>query len=161
MRMKLELCLFIIFLLWPRYIANSADKPSPENRKSCCGVNKDTVGEEIDDQNGKKIGVCGEESCAKGSGILDVPSDSKYSQEKNKLLDNKFLLIKGGGFSIGTDKPVFPQDGEGPARKVYLDDFYINEFEVSNEEFTMFVQETQYITEVAILCNAETFLLLT
>ena len=158
MRMQLKLSLFIIFLSWPRYIANSGDNPSPNMRKSCCGVNKDTVS--VEGQGDIKKGGSKEESCTKGSGVLEVPSDSKYSPEKNQLLDNKFLLVKGGRFFIGTDKPVFPQDGEGPVRKVYLDDFYMNEFEVSNEEFTIFVQETQYITEVTILCNSDTFFLL-
>ena len=61
---------------------------------------------------------------------------------------NKFVLVKGGNFVIGTDKPFIPQDGEGPAREIFLADFYINEFEVSNKEFLKFVTEENYSTEV-------------
>jgi hypothetical protein len=51
-------------------------------------------------------------------------------------------------FTMGTNKPVFKSDGESPARIVYLDPFCMDQTEVSNLQFSQFVQETKYITEV-------------
>ncbi|KZC12942.1 Sulfatase-modifying factor 1 [Dufourea novaeangliae] len=55
--------------------------------------------------------------------------------------------VDAGTFVIGTDEPIFFADGEGPKRQVYLDSFYIDEQEVSNGEFTAFVDATGYRTE--------------
>ena len=60
---------------------------------------------------------------------------------------NKLVRIKGGVYTMGTDKPIVPQDGEGPARKVEISDFYMDMYEVSNAEFANFVKETGYVTE--------------
>lgn len=49
---------------------------------------------------------------------------------------------------MGTDEPGIPQDGEGPQRKVWLDPFYIEEHEVTNQQFQHFTNQTGYITEV-------------
>ncbi len=61
--------------------------------------------------------------------------------------NNEMVLIKGGQYEIGTDEPVFVADGEAPARQVYLDDYYIDVHEVSNQEFANFVESTSYVTE--------------
>ncbi|XP_043932341.1 formylglycine-generating enzyme [Protopterus annectens] len=60
---------------------------------------------------------------------------------------NQMVLIPGGVFIMGTDEPAIPQDGEGPARRVHVDQFYMDVFEVSNAEFEIFVNATGYITE--------------
>ena len=57
-------------------------------------------------------------------------------------------FIPGGTFTMGSDKPIIVQDGEGPAREVTLRDFYLDVHEVSNAEFARFVHETDYSTEV-------------
>ena len=57
-------------------------------------------------------------------------------------------FIPGGTFAMGSDKPVVPQDGEGPARQISIDDFYMDVHEVSNAEFLRFVLDTNYETEV-------------
>lgn len=49
---------------------------------------------------------------------------------------------------MGTQEPEIQQDGEGPARRVHVDSFYMDQFEVSNEDFQRFVNSTGYITEV-------------
>lgn len=49
---------------------------------------------------------------------------------------------------MGTREPEIQQDGEGPARRVHVDSFYMDQFEVSNEDFQRFVNSTGYITEV-------------
>ena len=57
------------------------------------------------------------------------------------------VLIESGEFSMGTDSPVFPLDGEGPRRRVSVASFYIDRHETSNIEFVQFVRETGYVTE--------------
>lgn len=49
---------------------------------------------------------------------------------------------------MGTHEPEIQQDGEGPARRVRIDSFYMDQYEVSNEEFERFVSATGYVTEV-------------
>lgn len=60
---------------------------------------------------------------------------------------NQMVFIKGGKFTMGTDKPFLPMDGEGPAREVKVDSFYMDIYEVSNAEFELFVNNTGYVTE--------------
>jgi len=143
----MELTLFIFLLFLPLYLASTAENPSPNMEKSCCGVDNDIVRVKKEGQKDTKTDCKEQESAEKKCGNIKSPVESKYSREKSTPLENRFILIKGGGFFVGTDEPFIPQDGEAPARKVYIDDFYINEFEVSNEEFLMFFQETQYVTE--------------
>lgn len=54
----------------------------------------------------------------------------------------------GGEFLMGTnDSDQFAGDGEGPVRKVSLDDFYIDPETVTNGRFKAFVDGTGYSTE--------------
>ncbi|KAJ7419963.1 Sulfatase-modifying factor 1 [Pitangus sulphuratus] len=48
---------------------------------------------------------------------------------------------------MGTQEPAIQQDGEGPARRVHLKGFYMDQYEVSNEHFERFVNATGYVTE--------------
>lgn len=64
---------------------------------------------------------------------------------------NQMVYLKGGIFTMGTDKPFIIRDGESPARRVQLRPFYIDVYEVSNAEFEVFVNETNYGTEVIFL----------
>ncbi|XP_074908734.1 formylglycine-generating enzyme isoform X2 [Buteo buteo] len=57
------------------------------------------------------------------------------------------VAIPGGVFTMGTDEPEIHQDGEGPARRVHVNSFYMDQYEVSNEEFERFVNSTGYVTE--------------
>lgn len=47
---------------------------------------------------------------------------------------------------MGTDTPMYPQDGESPRRAVYVSPFAIAESTVSNAEFARFTAETGYVT---------------
>lgn len=49
---------------------------------------------------------------------------------------------------MGTQEPEIQQDGEGPARRVHINSFYMDQYEVSNQDFERFVSSTGYITEV-------------
>jgi formylglycine-generating enzyme required for sulfatase activity len=58
------------------------------------------------------------------------------------------VKLNSGEFTMGTDSDVgFPEDGEGPAREVTIDAFYIDKFAVTNAQFAEFVQETGYTTD--------------
>jgi sulfatase modifying factor 1 len=57
------------------------------------------------------------------------------------------VLVKGGIYEIGTDEPVFIADGESPARSVYLDDYFIDKHEVSNQDFAEFVKISNFVTD--------------
>lgn len=89
---------------------------------------------------------------------VDKP-EVKYSKSSN-IGDvtfprtNNMVKITGRTFTMGTDDQVFPADGEGPARKVTLDDFYIDVHEVSNNEFGLFVADTNYETEAETFGNS-------
>lgn len=78
--------------------------------------------------------------CAMNNSKFDAIN---MKEEKTK----RMFKINGGTYSIGTNNPVFVADGEGPKREVILDSFYIDKFEVSNEEFAAFVKTTGYVTE--------------
>lgn len=62
---------------------------------------------------------------------------------------SQMSFIKGGTFFKGTDKPIIIADGEGPEREVQINDFYMDIYEVSNEDFKAFVESTGHITEAA------------
>ncbi|MBS1518200.1 MAG: formylglycine-generating enzyme family protein [Bacteroidetes bacterium] len=53
------------------------------------------------------------------------------------------VKIPGGTFLMGSDK-FYPE--EMPIRKVTVDGFYMDKYEVTNEQFGRFVEETGYIT---------------
>ncbi len=57
-------------------------------------------------------------------------------------------LVGGGVFSMGTNrKRKYPQDGEGPERQVYVDDFLMDETTVTNEQFKEFVKVSTLICD--------------
>jgi iron(II)-dependent oxidoreductase len=51
----------------------------------------------------------------------------------------EMLLVPGGKFIMGSDDR---ERDEYPAHKVYLDDYYIDKYEVSNSEFMTYVRKT-------------------
>ena len=53
----------------------------------------------------------------------------------------------GGAFLIGSDDKRFPDDGEGPVRKVTIPPFAIACHAVSNLQFAEFVRQTGYTTD--------------
>ncbi|KAF6203162.1 hypothetical protein GE061_003579 [Apolygus lucorum] len=60
----------------------------------------------------------------------------------------KMVLIPKGKFIMGDNNPeLYWDDGEQPEREVYINAFYMDETEVTNEQFAMFVEETNYVTD--------------
>jgi formylglycine-generating enzyme len=62
--------------------------------------------------------------------------------------DPAMVLLEGGEFLMGTeDRLAYPEDGEGPVRRVRLDPFWIDACSVTNGAFERFVSDTGYETE--------------
>jgi formylglycine-generating enzyme required for sulfatase activity len=55
------------------------------------------------------------------------------------LSSTNFVTIPAGEFVMGTDDPFYPTDGEGPSRSIWVDEFKISKFSVSNSEFVEFI----------------------
>lgn len=69
-------------------------------------------------------------------------------QEPETLLDtNNMVFIEGNTFQMGTNEPVFKTDFEDPVRNVTVKPFYLDKYEVSNQNFQSFVEKTGYKTE--------------
>lgn len=83
----------------------------------------------------------------------EINPSQKYKRELNENPANNFdkshmALITKGIFEMGTNKQVFPSDFEGPARNVTVEkSFYLDIYEVSNQQFYDFVRQTNYKTE--------------
>jgi formylglycine-generating enzyme len=68
--------------------------------------------------------------------------------------------VRGGEFEMGTDlMEGFADDGEGPARRVFVDDFALGATTVTNREFGEFVRATGYITTAEQLGTSFVFYL--
>ncbi len=78
---------------------------------------------------------------------------SKYSAAANAQSayprTHQMVRVEGGTFTMGTDKPGIYMDGEHPARRISINSFWMDVFEVSNAEFELFVNSTGYVTEVS------------
>ena len=85
-----------------------------------------------------------------GSTSLKPAKTNEYGELEHNSLINMILIPK-GDFLMGNESELgFPQDGEGPVRKVELEAFYIDESSVTNAEFFRFVHTTGYKTEAEI-----------
>ncbi|MBL0311077.1 MAG: formylglycine-generating enzyme family protein [Bacteroidetes bacterium] len=66
----------------------------------------------------------------------------KTSKAKRLPIDtSKFVLVQAGKFSMGTDKPVEPQ--EGPVHEVQVNSFWIGKTEVTTEDYDKFLLDNQ------------------
>ena len=88
-----------------------------------------------------------DESEQPGSEDENLREMSSEEKPPARVVANRPMLIPGGVFTMGTDDPILPQDGEGPARRVEITTFYMDKYEVSISEFADFVAETGYVTE--------------
>ncbi|MEO8474942.1 MAG: formylglycine-generating enzyme family protein [Chryseolinea sp.] len=77
----------------------------------------------------------------KDNGITAVPLEPKAAADKNYGM----VWIHGGEFAMGTDDPE-SYLYERPAHRVRVDDFWMDETEVTNVQFKAFVDATGYIT---------------
>eukprot|EP00959_Pyramimonas_sp_CCMP1952_P151617 3172312-Pyramimonas_sp.AAC.1 len=74
-------------------------------------------------------------------------SGSKERVRNDDAQSPPMVRIQGGTFTFGTDFYPYPADKEGPARKVHVRTFDIDQTEVTNEAFARFVQATGFKTE--------------
>ena len=69
------------------------------------------------------------------SGIIEVKADRALNEqvvlEKGAEIGGQYVHVKGGTFKMGNERYY---DG-GPARKVYLNDYYIGKYEVTQAEW--------------------------
>ncbi|XP_054288992.1 formylglycine-generating enzyme [Macrosteles quadrilineatus] len=66
-------------------------------------------------------------------------------------------FITGGKYMMGTNDPIIKMDGESPERKVMVNDFFMDIYEVSNSDFKEFVDSTGYTTEAESFGNSFVF----
>ncbi len=72
-----------------------------------------------------------------------------------KLIPSKMVHIPAGTFQMGTNDPAFPD--AHPVHKISLNEFWIDEHEVTNAEFENFVNATHYITVAERKLNPNNF----
>ncbi len=95
---------------------------------------------------GKKCCMPGEQRCR-----CEPATEPDFVRTSNGSTAN-MVRLAGGSFLMGTNDALgFPEDGEGPVRKVTVDGFYVDAHSVTNAEFAVFVTATDYQTD------AETF----
>lgn len=70
---------------------------------------------------------------------------------------NDMVCIPAGIYQVGTDNVILPVDREGPKRLVQLSSFYLDKYEVSNEEFSRFVAATNYKTTAEHFGESDVF----
>src|SRR3954469_6746803 len=91
--------------------------------------------------------VGGESCCIGGEGRRGHPAPMQTAQAARGPRPARLIRLQGGAELVGTDRPLLPQDGEGPARRVSLKPFAIDPFAVTNAWFADFIVATGYVTE--------------
>ncbi len=90
---------------------------------------------------------------------VPVPS-LRRTAGANATTDSPWVRVPAGEFRMGTDGDEgYPEDGEGPVRRVRLDAFCIGRTPVTNREFREFVRATRYITQAEELGSSFVFYL--
>lgn len=78
-----------------------------------------------------------------GQGL--APTETASSRVRGR--PGQTIEVRGGESFVGTDDPVISGDGEGPARKILLQDFHLEVETVSVRRFAEFVEATGHMTE--------------
>lgn len=65
----------------------------------------------------------------------------------NNTIPERFVRIEAALASVGTNRPILHDDGEGPVRTVRLGPFAIDPLAVTNRWFAAFAAATGYVTE--------------
>jgi formylglycine-generating enzyme len=79
--------------------------------------------------------------------IGESVKDGVYKNLQGGQIEKDMVYVEGGSFMMGTDNPVMRNDGETPSRKITLSSFLIDKYEVTNYEYSIFVNNTSYVTE--------------
>jgi sulfatase modifying factor 1 len=85
---------------------------------------------------------CAPSAPARDSAAVAAPTSTRPGSTDG------MVELAGGEFLMGSDGPhAYPDDGEGPVRRVRLEPFWIDALAVSNAYFVRFVEATGYATE--------------
>jgi len=64
------------------------------------------------------------------------------------LVPHKRCILGGTPWSPTTpDNPRIKYDGENPKRRVSISSFYIDKYEVTNEQYLLYAKNTSYVSE--------------
>ena len=87
--------------------------------------------------------------CSPQSNRKDIEINNAIEiSNSNNFSQSDFEQLEGGWFLMGSEeKYVFPGDGEGPVRKIYVDKFSISKYSVTISEFYKFIKDTNYETD--------------
>ena len=84
-------------------------------------------------------------------GLHRLQSSTADSTNRDRVRSGSIagmVRLDGGSFWMGSDSPdTFPNDGEGPERRVTISPLYFSCCPVTNEQFAKFVKSTKYVTE--------------
>jgi len=136
---------FLVCLLLPNFVIQSGDSDAEEKSCGCASSRKKSDNDdndnhdEAEDNPAFKYTVDSLKSC-------ETPSEFSRT--------NNMAEVAEGEFTMGTNKPVFVADREMPARKLSLPAFKLDIHEVSNNEFSLFVADTGYVTEAEKFGNS-------
>lgn len=88
-----------------------------------------------------------------------APNDQCHSENLDCIVRNdaEMVLIPAGEYQFGTDDVVIDGDKEGPKRLVKLQSFYLDKYEVSNKDFNIFTESTNYKTEAEMFGDSFVF----
>ncbi len=87
--------------------------------------------------------------CSKSASEKPVNSEKKQPNDIKSNIEQKFFnpinmaWIPGGSFQMGSE---YGKPDELPVHEVILDGFWINKTEVTNTEFSEFIEDTKYLT---------------
>lgn len=88
-------------------------------------------------------------------------NQAKGAQNVTKIVSRgrtgTVIAVKGGDSFVGTNDAVIAVDGEGPERKVTINDFFLEAETVTVARFAAFVEATGYVTEAETLGCAAVF----
>lgn len=110
-----------------------------------CGCNANRI--KRDDRDTELVGNKHDEEIPSFKYTKTANVNARQNSKQSQNRTNQMVHLPGGEFEMGTDKPVFFADGEGPQRSVTIKGFYLDKYEVSNAEFETFVKRTNYVTE--------------
>ena len=81
-----------------------------------------------------------------GTKPLEKEENKKVVQKETDI--KNMVYVSGGDFLMGTNSEEgFPNDGEGPVRKITVKPFYMDKYAATNAQFAEFVDATGFKTE--------------
>lgn len=89
--------------------------------------------------------VCLDTSCGLAEEVrqqLTLLKTVAYEERGNPLIH-----VPQGTSFFGTDNPIIKEDMEDPERRIFVESFYLQTYEVSNYEFAQFVADTNHETD--------------